>query len=130
MSVTLCLDPGTAHTGIAISREGLLSDPLDTIFERDLDTLVARLTPYIARLSPETIVIGTPSSGPLVKTAVELSEKLPKIFSGKIILFNEDLSSKEARSKMREAGKRHDVIKAKEHQTAAALILQDYLDTV
>src|SRR3989339_1788478 len=123
MPVILCLDPGTAHTGIAISHEGLLSEPLHTIFERDINVLVARLAPFIARLNPDTIVIGTPSSGPLVKTAIELSEKLPRIFSGEIVLFDEDLSSKEARSKMRQAGKNASDIKAFEHQTAAAVIL-------
>ena len=130
MPVILCLDPGTAHTGIAISHEGILAEPLDTIFERDLNILIGRLAPFIARLNPQTIVIGTPDYGPLVKTAQDLAETLPRIFSGQIILFNEDLSSKEARSKMKESGKRGHEIKTLEHQTAAALILQDYLDSV
>jgi len=130
MSPILCLDPGIAHTGIAISHEGLLSTPLDTIFERDINILIGRIATYIARLSPSVVVIGTPSSGPLVGFAQDISKKLAEVFSGEIIMFNEDLSSKEARSKLREAGKSASFIKQKEHQTAAALILQDYLDSL
>ena len=42
MSKFLCIDPGTAHTGLAISEEGVLAEPLDTVFERDIDKLVGK----------------------------------------------------------------------------------------
>jgi putative transcription antitermination factor YqgF len=128
MTRILCIDPGTAHTGLAFSEEGILAQPLDTIFERDINKLVGKLTPYIARLNPEKIVIGQPDYGPLLVYAKNLKEHISKIFNGEIILFAEDLSSRTAQSKMKEAGKKYAQRRQEEHQTAAALILQDFLE--
>lgn len=128
MPTILCIDPGTAHTGLAITEEGVLATPLGTIYERDIDKLVGKLTPYIARINPEKIVIGQPDHGPLLLFAKKLKEKISGIYNGEIILFAEDLSSKTAQSKMKEAGKKYAERRQVEHQTAAALILQDYLD--
>ncbi len=128
MSKILCIDPGMAHTGLAISEEGLLAQPLDTIFERDINVLVGKLTPYIVRLNPEKIVIGQPDHGPLLLYAKKLKDKISNIFEGEITLYEEDLSSKTAQSKMKETGKKYEERRQLEHQTAAALILQDYLD--
>ena len=130
MPVILALDLGTAHTGIAISYEGILATPLTTIFERDLDTLVGRLTPVIAKHNPDTIVLGVPSHGILVEYGQQLSEKLKDIYSGKIIFFSEDLSSRKAHGIMKEMGKTLVKKKQEEHQTAAAVILQEYLDSI
>ena len=129
MPKILCIDPGTAHTGLAISQEGVLAQPLDTIFERDFDKLIGRLTPFIARINPEKIVIGQPDHGPLLLYARQLKERIEKIYVGEIVLFSEDLSSKVAHSKMKEAGKKYQQRRREEHQTAAALILQDYLES-
>lgn len=129
MPIILCIDPGTAHTGLAISEEGILAEPLDTIFERDIDKLVGKLTPFIARLNPEKVVIGQPDHGPLLLYARQLKDRIEKIYAGEVILFPEDLSSKIAQSKMKQSGKNSTQIKKGEHQTAAALILQEYLDS-
>jgi len=126
----LCLDPGTAHTGLAISEEGELVTPLTTIFEKKLDKLISLLSPFIVRYHPDTIIIGQPEYGPLVRFSEDLGDRLKKIFSGEIILFQEDLSSGMARKTMKEQGKTLTKRKKEEHQTAAALILQDYLDSL
>lgn len=130
MPIILCLDPGTAHTGLAISEEGILVTPLTTIFERNIDNLVGKLTPFLAKTNPETLVIGVPKHGPLVSFSDLLAKRLKEIYSGKIVLFPEDLSSSIARSKMREAGKTLAKKKHDEHQTAAAIILEDYLESL
>ncbi len=130
MSTILCLDPGTAHTGLAISEEGILVTPLATIFERNIDQLVGKLTSYLAKINPDILVIGVPKHGPLVSFSHLLAKSLEEIYSGEIVLFPEDLSSSLARSKMREAGKTLAKKKRDEHQTAAAIILEDYLDTL
>lgn len=130
MGKILCLDLGTAHTGIAISEEGILATPLATIFERDLDKLIGRLTPFIAQFDPEKIILGVPSHGILVEYSKQLSEKLKNIYSGEVIFFSEDLSSSKARSKMKELHKTLVKKKKEEHQTAAAIILQEYLDSL
>lgn len=128
MKTILCLDLGTAHTGIAISHEGILAEPLATIFESKKDRLLGKLLPFIAKNDPETIVIGVPHHGPLVETASDLKKQLQKVFSGKIVLFSEDFSSRSARSLLKESGKTLVRRKKSEHQTAAAIILEDYLD--
>lgn len=129
MKTILCLDPGIAHTGLAVSRESELSEPLTTIFERDLNALVGKLTPFIVQLNPDTIVIGQPSTGPLVKLADELAKHISQIFDGHVVLFNEDLSTKTAQVLMQQSGKNARQRKIDEHQTAAAVILQEYLDS-
>jgi len=128
MKTILCLDLGTAHTGIAISREGILAEPLATIFESKKDKLLGKLLPFIAKNDPGTIVIGVPHHGPLVETASDLKKELQKVFSSEIVLFSEDFSSRSARSLLKETGKTLIRRKESEHQTAAAIILEDYLD--
>lgn len=128
MKSILCLDLGTAHTGIAISREGILAEPLATIFESKKEKLLGKLLPFIAKNDPETIVIGVPNHGPLVQAASELKTELEKIFSGEVVLFSEDLSSRSARSLLKETGKTLLRRKKSEHQTAAAIILEDFLE--
>jgi len=130
MSKILCLDPGTAHTGLAISEEGILATPLGTIFEKDPQKLIGQIIPYIAQHSPDTIVIGTPPHGQLVKFASDLKDNLEPFFSGDIVLFTEELSSKMARSIMKQSKKTLEKRKQQEHQTAAALILQEYLESM
>lgn len=130
MPIILCLDPGTAHTGLALSEEGILVTPLGTIFERNLNNLIGKLTPYLAKTNPDVLVIGIPEHGPLVQFSQNLAEKLKDIYSGEIVLFPENLSSSIARSKMREAGKTLAKKKREEHQTAAAIILEDYLESL
>lgn len=130
MPVILALDLGTAHTGLAISHEGILATPLTTIFERNLDMLVGRLIPYIAKYDPDKIIFGVPHHGVLVEYGQRLAEKIKPIYSGEIIFFSEDLSSKKAHSYMKESGKTLAKKKKEEHQTAAAVILQEYLDSL
>lgn len=130
MPIILCLDPGTAHTGIAISQEGILATPVGTIYEKDLSNLVGKLIPYIARFSPDKIIIGVPEYGPIVAFVRDLSEKIHDVYAGEIHLFQEDLSSGMARKTMKELKKTLVKRKREEHQTAAALILQDYLDSL
>jgi RNase H-fold protein (predicted Holliday junction resolvase) len=87
MSTTLCLDLGTAHTGLAISHEGILAQPLATIFESNKEKLVGKLLPFIVKNHPEKIVIGTPNHGPLVKEAIDLKTKLEKSFPVRLSYF-------------------------------------------
>lgn len=130
MSIILCLDPGTAHTGIAISQERILATPLTTIFEKDLDRLVGRLIPVLARYGPEKIVIGLPSHGPLVSFAQNLGERLKKVFLGEIVFYTEDMSSANAKKILKESRKSLFSRQKEEHQTAAAIILQEYLENL
>lgn len=130
MPIIICLDLGIAHTGIAISREGELSEPLATIYEASQSKIPEKLLPFITKNSPNTIVIGIPSHGPLVDAAKNLKNELQKVFPGEIILFSEDYSSKNARSVMKMTGKTLAERKSDEHQVAAALILQEYLDVL
>lgn len=130
MSIILCLDLGTAHTGLAISREGILAEPLSTIFENKQDKLLGKLLPFIAKNNPDKVVIGTPKHGPLVAKADEFKKELSKVFVGEIILFPEDLSTRSAKTLMKNSGKSLARRQTEEHQTAAALILQEYLDSL
>lgn len=130
MPIILCLDLGTAHTGIAISREGILAQPLSTIFESNKSKLLGHLLPIISQNNPDTIVIGFPNHGPLVEHVANFKKELEKVFVGKIILFSEDFSSRSAKALLKDTGKTLVKRKAAEHQTAAAIILEDYLDSL
>ena len=123
--VYLCLDPGLAQIGVAISHEGKLAQPLTTFPAHQLVDHVKKL---IDQHYPDEIIIGEPSSGPIKDLSVILHDEIKRVFTGKVVLHPEDLTSQEARQKMREAGQPKHKREAGDHAAAAALILQDYLD--
>ena len=130
MPIILCLDPGTAHTGLAISHEGILATPLATIYEKDPELLVEKLRLFLDRFHPDRLVIGIPEFGLVVNFATDLGDRLKKVFSGELVFHREDLSSGAARQTLKDLRKTLIKRKKEEHQTAAALILQDYLDSL
>lgn len=124
--IYLCLDPGLAHIGVAISYEGKLAQPLDTFPAHEL---VRHVKNYIDKYHPDVIVLGEPYSGPIKDLSVILQDELKRIFTGPIELFSEDLTSQEAKFKLVESGAKKSKRQELEHAAAAALILQDYLDS-
>lgn len=117
----LCLDPGLKHTGMAISTDGILAQPITTINAETIDSLISKLESTISKYKPDIIIVGQPNSGVMVSFADNLQVELSKRHSPKVILYPEDLSSKIS-----------DRIKKTpntKHHLAAAVILQDYLDS-
>ena len=124
--IYLSLDPGLSQIGVAISHEGKLAEPLTTFESRDL---INQIKILIEKYHPDVIVIGEPDSGPIKDLALVLHDEIKAIFSGQVVLHPEDLSSQEANQKMLEGGMAKQRRQEGNHAAAAALILQDYLDS-
>ncbi|MBI4058373.1 Holliday junction resolvase RuvX [Candidatus Gottesmanbacteria bacterium] len=75
-----------------------------------------------------TIVIGRPE-GRLKEAVEKFGSALHKHFNIPIIFWEETLTSRAARERLSELGARNKSRKTKEHQVAATLLLQDYLDS-
>ena len=124
--IYLALDLGLSKIGVAISHEGKLAQPLTTIKAHNL---ISHIKPLIEKYHPDELIIGEPDSGPVRDLATALKDEISRLFTGKIILHPEDLSSQEAAKKMVEGGMPKHRRQEGNHAAAAALILQDYLDT-
>lgn len=124
--IYLALDPGLSKIGVAISHEGKLAQPLTTI---EAHNLINQIKPLIEKYHPDVLVVGEPDPGPVQDLAIVLKDEVGRFFSGKIILHPEDLSSQEAARKMIEGGIAKQKRQKGEHAAAAAVILQDYLDS-
>lgn len=124
--IFLAFDPGLSHIGIAVSHEGKLAQPLATI---EAHNLINQIKPLIEKYRPDVIVIGQPDPGPVADLAIALEEVIGHFFTGKIVLHSEDLTSQEASKKMVEGGMAKHRRQQGSHAAAAALILQDYLDS-
>lgn len=125
--IYLCFDPGLAKIGVAISYEGKLAKPLTTF---EAHNLINQIKQLIEKYNPDVIVIGQPDPGPIRDLAVALHDEISRVFKGQIILQPEDLTSEEAKRKMVEGGMAKLKRQKGEHAAAAALILQDYLDSL
>ena len=124
--IYLSLDPGIENTGVAISFEGTLVEPLTTLGPRDLVKNILRI---IKEQNAQALVIGEPESGHAKDLALILAEELKNHFTGQIHLHPEDLSSKKAIKKMIEAGTPMMKRRNLSHAAAAAIILEDYLES-
>ncbi|MBI3954664.1 Holliday junction resolvase RuvX [Candidatus Collierbacteria bacterium] len=126
--VYLCLDPGLKHTGVAISHEGILAQPLTTIRTADFDKLISQISSLYRKYQPDVLIIGQPETGPIKLFAKKIFQKLSETLDIKPNLFPEDLSTKKSQLQLRgfttAGGRRH-----LRHQAAAAFILQEYLDS-
>ena len=119
----LSLDLGSKHVGVAISHEGQIVLPLATVKP-------FQIVSVINQYHPDILVIGQPTSGPLFQAALTLKQNLEKQFSLKIILHPEDFSSRIGAQKLVEGNFSRSKRQNSRHQAAAAVILQDFLDSL
>jgi len=132
----LALDPGTKRVGVAISDETrTLATPLEFIPAEPFADFVARLKTLIREREVGLILVGVPrnmdgSYGPAAAQAQQLVAVLKEAIPVPIQTVDERLSTVQAQRLLRAAGKRARKQKTRIDQSAAAVLLQSYLDTL
>jgi putative Holliday junction resolvase len=131
----LALDHGTVRVGVAVSDElGMIARPLEFIPAERWDGFMTRFNQLVAELKPEQIIVGLPrnmdgSLGPAAEKVREFIAKLRETITVPIRTWDERLTSVQAQRLLREAGHKAKDQKGKVDATAAAVLLQSYLDS-
>lgn len=123
----LGIDLGQKTTGLAIS-EGSIATPYKTIKHTSSKQALDLIIQIIELEGVDTVVIGFVEGkikNMFTKFAQSLQKAKPNL---KVILWDETLTSRQATESMIKLGIAKRRRKVKEHQVAAALILQSYLD--
>lgn len=121
----LGIDYGTVHVGVAIA-EHILATPLPPLHNDE--QLIQNLQNLITTHQVTHVVVGLPS-GRLVNEIHKFAESLKDAVNLPVTLHDETLSSAEAISQLVEAGASRSK-KQNEHSYSAAIILEDYLESV
>ena len=137
MGRLVCFDFGKKRIGIAISDElKIIATPLSVIECRHSLKETARLLKeeLKARLPLMAIVIGLPlhlsgEESPLSKLVRKFGKVIELAFEVPVIFWDERYSSEQAEMALREGGLSRKKRAAKNDKIAAAIILQNYLDT-
>jgi putative Holliday junction resolvase len=128
----LGLDVGDKRTGVAIAH-GLIAVPLTVIEsegeEADLERIAAMANEY----GVERIVVGLPksldgSTGKQAEKVMSFVRELSEHIDIPIDTWDERFSTVTAERMLRDAGKRREDLKANRDASAAAVMLQAYLD--
>ena len=132
----LALDHGTKRIGVAVSDEmKMIATPLEYIEAEPFADFLERLKEIIRAREVELIVIGLPrnmdgSYGPAALKVREFVAVLKDAIVTPIRTWDERLTSVQANRFLIEADVRRSKRKEKVDQTAAAILLQSYLDSV
>jgi len=132
----LALDHGTKRVGVAVSDElKMIAQPLEFIPADPLDALLERLRQIIREKEVELILIGMPrnmdgSYGPAALKAQEFAAVLKAKIAVPIQTWDERLTTAQAQRFLIEGGVRRKQRKEKVDKTAAAILLQSYLDSL
>ena len=132
----LALDPGTKRIGVAVSDEmQMIAQPLEFILAAPFVDFLARLKEIIREKEIELILIGMPrnldgSYGPAALSVQEFVAVLKDAVPIPIKTWDERLTSAQAQRFLIQGGVRRDRRKLKVDQTAAAILLQSYLDSL
>ncbi len=126
----IALDIGDVHTGVAYADDlSILAAPYKSVLTSQLTSLITQL---VGEYQTNTIVIGKPKTlrgteseqtRKVVALQTVLAQKFPQI---RWVWWDERLTSKQARTLVAHKIKRD---KNYEHEVAAAIILQSYLDS-
>lgn len=134
MKRILCIDYGDSRVGVAVSDLlGITAQGVETIQNTGHKALFERLCALLREYKPETVVIGLPKNmngtlGDRAKKSEEFAEKLKEVYSGKIELFDERLSTVSAIRTLNETNTRGKKRKGVIDTVAATYILQTYMD--
>lgn len=132
------LDYGTKTVGVALSDEtGLIAQPLETITRKHAAKLrqtYARIEEIIAKYGVETIVLGLPKNmnnteGERADDTRNFKEDIERRTGLPVVLVDERLTTVEAERILDASGVRKGEQKIYVDKMAAAIILQNYLDS-
>ena len=132
----LALDHGTKRVGIALSDElKLIAQPLEFVAAEPFADLLARLKELIRDKQVELILVGLPrnmngSCGPAALKVQDFVAALRGALTLPIQTWDERLTSVQATRLLIQGNVRRDKRKKKVDQTAAAILLQSYLDSL
>jgi putative Holliday junction resolvase len=130
----LGIDHGTKRIGLAISDElGVIAQPLEFVPAEPFVKFLARLKEIIREKEVELLLVGMPrnmdgSYGPAALKVQEFVAVLGDTVGIPIKLWDERLTSAQANRFLIQANVRRDKRKEKVDKTAAAILLQSYLD--
>lgn len=131
------LDYGAKRIGIAVSdSNGRLAIPV-TSFVRSKDDVgdIRRLAILILEYEPGALVVGKPvkltgRSGPSVDSVMDFVEKLARNLDDvKVVFYDERFTTQEASRLLRQANMNSKAQRSVIDASAAAVILQSYLDS-
>ena len=120
--------------GIAASDAlGMMAHPLEFIPAEPFNEFLKRLKEILAERETEQIVVGMPhnmdgSVGPQALKVQEFVGVLKQSITVPIVTWDERLTSVMAEDRLREAGVNAREAKKKVDASAAAILLQDYMD--
>jgi putative Holliday junction resolvase len=132
----LALDHGTKRIGVAVSDElKLIATPLEFIPAEPFAGLLARLKDILREKEVELILVGMPrnmdgSYGPAALKVREFVGALKEAVTIPILTWDERLTSAQAQRFLIQGGVRREQRKEKVDKTAAAILLQSYLDSL
>jgi putative holliday junction resolvase len=132
----LALDHGTKRIGIALSDElKMIAQPLEFVLAEPFTAFVKRLKEIIREKEVELILIGMPrnmdgSYGPAALKVQEFIAVLKDLVAIPIKTWDERLTSAQAQRFLIQGGVRRQERKEKVDKTAAAILLQSYLDSL
>jgi putative Holliday junction resolvase len=131
----LALDHGTKRIGVAVSDElKMIAQPLEFILAEPFADFLARLKELIREKEVELIVVGMPrnmdgSYGPAAIKVQDFVAVLKTAVPIPIQTLDERLTSVQANRFLIDGGVRREKRKEKVDKTAAAILLQSYLDS-
>ena len=132
----LALDHGTKRIGVAVSDElKMIATPLEYIPAEPFADFLTRLKEIIREKEVELILIGMPrnmdgSYGPAALKVQEFVAVLKAAVTVPIKTLDERLTTVQAQRFLIQGGVRRDKRKEKVDKTAAAILLQSYLDSL
>lgn len=133
---TLALDHGTVRIGVAVSDElKMFASPLEFIPAEPFAAALERLQQLLREKEVGLIVIGMPrnmngSYGPAAEKVRAFSDQLRAAVTVPLVMWDERLSSMQAHRMLREAGHKSKQHKGRVDASAAAILLQSYLDSL
>jgi putative holliday junction resolvase len=132
----LALDHGTKRIGVAVSDElKMIAQPLEFIPAEPFAGFLERLRALLVAKEVELIIVGLPrnmdgSYGPAVVKVQDFVAALKNAVTVPIKTWDERLTSAQANRFLIQGQVRREKRKEKVDQTAAAILLQSYLDSL
>jgi putative holliday junction resolvase len=130
----LGIDHGTKRIGVAISDEtATIAQPLEFLAAQPTGNLLSRIGEIVTERNVREVVVGLPRNmngtfGPAAEKAREFVAALQQALTVPVRTWDERLTSVQANRLLIESGMRREKRREKVDQTAAAILLQSYLD--